>query len=99
MNLYDEAIEELQGYIGEYGMDYYATNHFPKTIKALERAKKEHELFGLYEEKERLQNYHYIVTEKQSSLDKSKINKEFADEMKKYKELLKQIQSLKEELK
>ncbi len=49
MNLYDEAIEELQDYINEYGMDYYATNHFPKTIKAIERAKKEHELLGLYQ--------------------------------------------------
>ena len=45
--IYDEAMKELQDYINEYGMDYYATNHFPKTIKALERAKKVEEFISL----------------------------------------------------
>lgn len=69
-----------------------------EVIKYVRQQEKKDKLLDLYREKERLQNYHYIVTEKQSSLDKSKINKEFADEMKKYKELLKQIKTLEEEL-
>ena len=48
-DIYDEAKEELQSYIEEYGIDYYATDHFPKTIKALERAKKVEELVKFYE--------------------------------------------------
>lgn len=39
MSIYDEALEELQDYVNEYGMDYYATKHFPKTITALKQAK------------------------------------------------------------
>ena len=48
MNIYDEVFDELQEYVNEYGMDYYATNHFPKTMEFIEHAKKEHELLGWY---------------------------------------------------
>ena len=55
MNIYDEAIEELQNYIGEYGMDYYDTKHYPITTKALERAKRVEELLRLYELKDEME--------------------------------------------
>ena len=48
MKIYDEALKELQEVIGEYGMDYYTDKHFPITIKAIKRAKKEHELVVIY---------------------------------------------------
>lgn len=49
-SIYDEALKELQAIISEYGMDYYETEHFPKTTKALEQAQKQEKLLGLYKE-------------------------------------------------
>lgn len=38
MNKYEEVKRELQEYVNEYGMDYYAQNHFPKTMKLIQEA-------------------------------------------------------------
>lgn len=48
MSIYDEALEEIKKLWNGNELTY------PKhTIKALKRAKKEHELLGLYQEREK----------------------------------------------
>jgi len=100
MNLYDEAIERLNTPIVHdtiYGVyEGYMLSEEERGVvsKALERAKKEHELLGLYQKKEQC-----IVCAplfKDSSILHCVVR---YSEDEKYMRILKQIKGLEEELK
>ena len=82
MNLYDEAIEEIKSC-------FYDGGEFPKTIKALERAKKFEELLGLYKELAIVR--FYLFSETDADLGQELMNKD--------DDLNKQIKQLEEEMK